>query len=246
MNWFLNHYFAEGPGIPKDAPKPEGVRLLAGTFAREWWELIKLNLLFLAASLPVVTLPAAYCAMVSVSVSMIEDRNVYLVRDFWAAFRSRFWAVTLVGVLLAGAQALAVLAVRSYALAAVDQILFAVPLAIALAVAVLLPVFAAHLFVARSCAPGAPLPLIVRAAALGLLARPLPGIAALLFTAMLWLAHISFYPASVFLPVLVNFSLGALVTSFAVLKGVRFGLSRLSAGREPESKTRPGDTRHNV
>ena len=60
MNWLANFYFGEGPGIPKDAPKPEGLRLLASVLGREWWALVKLNLLFIAFSLPIVTLPAAY------------------------------------------------------------------------------------------------------------------------------------------------------------------------------------------
>ena len=90
MNWLANFYFREGPGIPKDAPKPEGLRLLASVLGREWWAFLKLNLLFVAFSLPIVTLPAACFATVSICVAMIEDRNVYLWRDFWSAFRSRF------------------------------------------------------------------------------------------------------------------------------------------------------------
>ncbi len=33
MNWFLNFYFGEGPGIDKNAPKPKGLKLL-GTCSR--------------------------------------------------------------------------------------------------------------------------------------------------------------------------------------------------------------------
>lgn len=230
MNWFLNHYLAEGPGIPKDVPKPEGLRLLAATFGREWWELLKLNLLFLAFSLPLVTLPAAYYATTRIALTMIEDRNVYLGRDFREAFRARFREMTLLGALLLSGEALAVLAVRTYAEASQGQILFAAPLAISLTVTVLLPLYAVHLLVARACAQDAPFATVARAAAIGLLARPLPGLAALLFVALLWLAHVLFYPASVLLPVLVNFSLGALVTGFAVLQGVRYGLSQTRTG----------------
>ena len=106
MNFLLNHYFGEGPGIAKDAPKPTGLRLLLATFAREWWDLLKLNLLFVAFALPVVTIPAAYAAAVRVSVMMIEDRNVYLWRDFWTAFRARFRLTTAIGVAVAGIVAL--------------------------------------------------------------------------------------------------------------------------------------------
>ncbi len=228
MNWLYNYYFGEGRGIAKDAPAPEGLRLLASVLGREWWALVKLNLLFLALSLPIVTLPAAYFATVSIAVMMVEDRNVYLWRDFWSAFRAGLVPATLSGLVVCSAGALTVLALTTYAGAAKSNLLAAAPLAIAMAVSVLLPLFAAHLFVAMAEGAGRPFADIIKAAAIGLLARPLPGLAALLFVALLWLANILFYPASVVLPVLVNFSLGALVTSFAVLKGVQLGFSHIA------------------
>lgn len=227
MNWLTNYYFGEGPGIPKDAPKPEGLRLLAAVLGREWWELLKLNVLFILFALPVVTLPAAYFATVSVTLTMVEDRNVFLWRDFWTAFRSRFALVTLLGLVLCGGGALSALAIGTYAEAAKDNLLSVVPLSVAVTVSVLLPLYAIHLFVGLAEGADRSLAEIARAAAIGLLARPLPGLAALCVVALLWLAHILFYPASILLPVLVNFSLGALVTSFAVLRGVRFGFSHI-------------------
>jgi uncharacterized membrane protein YesL len=186
-----------------------------------------------------ITLPAAYFATVSICVAMIEDRNVYLWHDFWRAFRSRFLLATLLGLAFCSAGALTALAVETYAETAKGNLLFVAPLTVALAVSVLLPLFGASLFVAVAKAPGRPLPDIFRAAAIALLARPLPGLAALSFVALLWLAHILFYPASVLLPVLINFSLGALVTSFAVLKGVQLGFSQVAAVPPQGATERP-------
>ncbi|NGO52806.1 YesL family protein [Allomesorhizobium camelthorni] len=239
MNWVYNFYFREGPGIPKDAPKPVGMRLLAHVLGREWWELIKLNLLFIAFSLPLVTLPAAYMATVAICLAMIEDRNVYLLRDFWSAFRSRFLTATLLGLSFCGAGALVVLAVRTYAEAAKADLLFVAPFTVAVVVAILLPLGLAHLFVVLALGNHGSLRDMAKVAATGMLARPLPGLAALLFVALLWLAHVLFYPASVFLPVLVNFSLGALVTSFAVLKGVEFGFSHTGSAAGEGKAGRP-------
>ena len=241
MNWLTNLYFREGPGIPKDAPRPKGLRLLWATFAREWWTLIQLNLLFALFCLPVVTAPAAYFAMVTIVVTMIEDRNVWLWRDFWGAFRSRFGLTTLLGFAFAAAAALGVLAVRSYAAAAVDSVLFAAPLTLALVVTVLLPLYASHVFVALVLGEDRSLAAALRAGAVGLIVRPLPGLAALGLVGLLWLAHVHFYPASVFLPVLVNFSLGALVLSFAALKGTQFGFSHAS-GRVRNGRPEEPDT----
>ena len=228
MNWLHNYYFGEGPGIDKDAPKPEGLRLLASVLGREWWALVKLNLLFIAASLPIVTLPAAHYATVRITVAMVEDRNVYLWRDFWSAFRARFWLVTLSGAVFGGGGALTIFALQTYAGAAKSNLLFVAPLTIALVVAVLLPLFANHLLVALATSAGRSLADVFKASAIGMLMRPLPGLAALLFVALLWLASVFFFPASVPLPVLVNFSLGALVTSFAVRKGVQLGFSHVA------------------
>lgn len=241
MNWLVNFYFREGPGIQKTAPQPEGLRLLAFVLWREWWELLKLNLLFIAFSLPLVTLPAAWFATVSITVMMIEDRNVYLLRDFLAAFRSRFMLTGVIGTLLLGAGALSGLAISTYVEAARDNLVFAAPLAVAVVVAAALPLFGVHLFTALAMGRNRPLGDLVKASAIGLLVRPLPGLLALVFVAMLWLVHIAFYPASVFLPVLVNFSLGALVTSFAVIKGVQLGFSHLAANTLHET-TRSSDT----
>ncbi len=239
MNWFVNFYFGEGPGIAKDAPAPRGLRLLASVLGREWWALVKLNLLFLVAALPVVTLPAAWLATVSISVTMVEDRNVYLWRDFWRAFRSRFWLATLTGLIFCCAGALAIVAVRTYAMAAKGNLLSVAPLTIALTVSILLLLYGMHLFVGLAKGAGRPLTDIARASALGVLARPLPGLAALMFVVLLWLASIFFFPVSVFLPALVNFSLGALVTSFAVLEGVQFGLSRFATAPRQGPTKRP-------
>jgi len=238
MNWFLNFYFGEGPGIDKNAPKPKGLRLLGAVLAREWWELLKLNLVFIAFALPLVTLPAAWFAAISVSAAMLEDRNIWLFRDFWAAFRRRFALTTILGLVFCAGEALAILAIATYAEAATDQLVFAAPLTIAVVIALALPLLATNLFVALALRPDTRVADLFRLAAFALLARPLSGLAALAFVASLWVAHILFYPASVLLPVLVNFSLGALVFSFAAIGGVHLGFSYLQAttrSRTPRS-----------
>jgi len=227
--WLANHYFGEGPGIDKNTPKPEGLRLLLSVLSREWWELLKLNLLFLVFALPLVTLPAAAFATVLVTVTMVEDRNVWLFKDFWRAFLSRFWLVTGLGLIFAAAGGLCGLALVAYAEAARESLMFAAPLAVAAAVSAALPLYAASFMVALAKAGEAKFGTVLRAAAIGVFARPLPPIFALAFVLALWLVHIAFYPVSVFMPVLVNFSLGALVMSLATLEGVQLGFSRLQS-----------------
>ncbi len=239
MNFLVNLYFREGPGIDKNAPAPTGLRLLAHVAGREWWDLIKLNVLVIAFSLPLVTLPAAWFAAMRVSVMMIEDRNVYLLREFWAAFRSGFWRATGFGAILIAAGALAVIAVQTYAALALASLIYAAPLALAIAMAIIVPLFALYLFTALAMDTKATIARLLKAAGLGLLRNPLSGLSALAVIGALWIAHILFYPASVILPVLVNFSFGALIGSFGAMKGVRFGLARSSTANGAAERAQP-------
>ncbi len=241
MNWLTNHYFGEGPGIAKDAPKPTGLRLLWSVFGREWWELIKLNLLFLIFALPLVTLPAATIALAAVTLAMIEDRNVWLLKDFWAAFRSRFVATTALGLAFVALLCLSGLALVTYTNAVRDNLWFAPLMVVAAFITILLPIWASHFAVALVLGRSEPLGTILKVATIGFLARPLPGFLALAFVAALWGVHILFYPASVFMPVLVNFSLGALVMNFAVYRGVLFGFSHFKTSSQ-HSKTGSPET----
>lgn len=230
--------FREGPGVSKDAPPKTGLALFASILRREWWALVKLNLMFLIASLPLITLPAAYLAMTRLCVTMVDDQNHYLLRDFRRAFTRRFATATLTGLFTLGIGAMAIFAVTSYASAAKDHLFFAAPLGLVTGVIALLPIYASTLMVVLAISD-LPLKHALRAGFFGLLARPLPGLAALAVMIALWLAHIAFYPASVLMPVLVNFSLGALTMSFAMLPGARAGIEYVGVEAPGTNSTRP-------
>lgn len=97
MGWYSKFYGTAGPGILKDEPKPAGIRLFFSTLLREWKTLIKLNLLFLVFCMPVITIPAALCAMQHITLKLIQDEPVLLVPDFFRAFRRLFKRTTLWG-----------------------------------------------------------------------------------------------------------------------------------------------------
>lgn len=239
MQWMRGYFLKEGPGIPKDAPKKTGLALFMDILGREWWELVKLNLVFILFSLPLVTLPAAQVAASRICVAMVEDRNCYLWRDFWETFRTRFVSTTLAGASLGAAFAVTGYALAVYMRAAAQNLAFALPLAVALVVLVLIPLLAAHLFALLAMCR-LPLSRLLPIACLGLLARPLPGLAALAFVAALWLAHVLFYPASVLMPAVLNFSVGTLAMTFGVHKAaVRF-LPLAEAREDGTPETRRG------
>ncbi|NEH38345.1 DUF624 domain-containing protein [Rhizobium ruizarguesonis] len=215
MQWLRDMWTREGPGIPKDAPKRTGLALFAEILVREWWEMVKLNFLFILAGLFVVTLPAALAAMARVSVALVEDRNTYLLRDFTEAFLRYFWRATAWGLALAGALAVCIHAIATYGAGARDNLLLSAPLTVALVATAFVAVLACHLVILMVMRDLPALQLL-RLAALASVVRPFPALAALAFTAGLWLAHILFYPVSVFMPATFNFSLGMFAVAFGV------------------------------
>lgn len=89
------------PGIDKNAPKKKGFARYLETLWREFFPLLKLNLLFLISCVPIVTIPAALTAMNRITVTMVRDRNYFMLSDYWDAFKRDFWRSLLAGVLFA-------------------------------------------------------------------------------------------------------------------------------------------------
>lgn len=79
------------PDIPKDAPKKKGAAKVFSTLWREFWGLIKLNILFILTCIPVVTIPASITAMSRITCTMVRDENYFLWVDYWKAFKRDFW-----------------------------------------------------------------------------------------------------------------------------------------------------------
>ena len=85
----------------KDYPRQQGrelefIRFLKTMF-REFWELMKLNFLFILTCLGVVTIPAAITARNAITITMYRDKNHFLWRDYWKAFKADFWRSLLGG-----------------------------------------------------------------------------------------------------------------------------------------------------
>ncbi|MGE6738699.1 DUF624 domain-containing protein [Allorhizobium pseudoryzae] len=224
MQWLEAFWTKEGKGIPKDAPAKTGLALIADILRREWWELVKLNLLFLAASLPVVTLPAALFGMAHVCRLIVEDRNVYLLRDFLEAMRDHALRASLWAIVTTGAVSAGIYAIITYGTYAQDALIYAVPLTVSLVASVFVALTSSY-FVMVSVTGRRSVGVNIRQAALVALLHPLPMLAALAVIALLWLAHILFYPVSVFMPAMVNFSFGM----FAVAFGAQWAVAQVLA-----------------
>nr|WP_321455555.1 hypothetical protein [uncultured Cohaesibacter sp.] len=223
MQWLTNWMMKEGPGIRKDEPKKTGLALFFSILAREPWELFKLNLLMLVLSIPVVTIPANFAAGCRICTLMIEDEVVFLWRDYWRAFARLGPKATGYGLVLALGLSLCGYAFFIYSQFALNDVIYIAPAVLAFFVFLFLMMVGVCLFALLAKGNMAPVDM-VKAALVASLARPLSVIAGVGFAALLWLAHIVFYPASIFLPVVLNFSLGAFAMMFGAYRATDFAL----------------------
>lgn len=83
MELWKPSYLKEGPGIEKDAPPKTGLALFFEILVREFWQVLKLNLLFVACVLPLATFGPARAALSRCTMNMVRD----LPNDVWYDFR---------------------------------------------------------------------------------------------------------------------------------------------------------------
>ena len=87
MGLFAKRFEREGAG----RPLPEGgLKRYAAVLFNNFWKLVGANLLFLAFSLPVITMPAALCALNRVCMLLIRNGYCFLWQDFWQEFKRSF------------------------------------------------------------------------------------------------------------------------------------------------------------
>lgn len=68
-------------------------------FLSRFWDMVKLNFLWILFSLPIVTIGAATVAAYSVSLKMIDDSEGYIGRQFWKAFKDNLKQGILLGII---------------------------------------------------------------------------------------------------------------------------------------------------
>lgn len=56
MSFFNDFYTKPGPGIPKDMPSKKGIKLYFEIFLRHFWDLLKLNFIYVIFSIPMAVL----------------------------------------------------------------------------------------------------------------------------------------------------------------------------------------------
>ena len=200
-------------------PRPTGLRLLWDILRREWWLLVKLNILFWLCCLPLVTIPAALKAMSRICVLLLRGESRDLWRDWWDAFRGGFLRTTVVGGIMALALFAAGYGICFYGTAMAGNGLFAIPVILLLLAAAVLTMSLFSLFplleFSELSAGDA-----VRSALLLVLVRLPQNLAVLLVLAGMTAAYLLAYPYSSFVLCSIALSLFWLTACFAAWPGL--------------------------
>lgn len=146
MGIFKNHYNTPGPGISKDAPRKKGIALFFDIFLREFFDLLKLNLLFLLFCVPIVTIPAAFTAMSKITVTMVRDENHFLWTDFWSEFKADFVKSLGAGALVFLGSGMGAFGLWFYNRMAANSLFFYFPLGLSLLFVMFLTIMGFYIF----------------------------------------------------------------------------------------------------
>lgn len=217
--FFRKDYAAPGPGVDPNAPEKTGLRRFFEILQLECGTLLKLNLLFLISSIPLVTLPAALFAMHQVVRRMILDQPVdcfYHYRMAWKRFwKTAYAAFLLVAVPLAGAG----YGVLTYLRFAAENPLFFLPFM--LCSTVFLVTMLASTYFYPILSTGVPLKKAIRPAVVLGAAKPLRALAAAVCVYGLPLMAALAFPISILYLVMIGFSLPCLLGNFFVRTVIR-------------------------
>ncbi|HIS02398.1 MAG TPA: YesL family protein [Candidatus Pullichristensenella avicola] len=207
------------PDLTREAVKRRGFLGFMETLWREFFELIKLNLLFLLACVPVVTIPAAVTGMCGVVTKMARDKNHFLWPDFWKAFKRDFGLSLLGGLIYAAA--LAVFSVSTafyYRLMATSM--FFVVLAGFSACLLLLALCSAFYFFPMLATVDLPLRALLKNALVLTFTNYKKTLPALGWSLLLLVVGVGLLPYSVILVLFILFALIALVNTYLVYPAI--------------------------
>lgn len=215
MLWFRPGYLKEGPGIEKDAPSKTGLALFFEILVREFWQLLKLNLLFVICALPLVTFGAARAALSRCTMNMVRDVPNDVWDDFRQELKKDFSRNTALGLLELFALGMLMLLLSLPGVrgnTAVCVVLLALTAIVVLVLGYLWPMVVAV---------DVPLRAAIKNAAVLALAFPQHSLPALVVALLLYGLSFWLFPLSLPLVLFVPFGMGSFVTSFAAWSDIR-------------------------
>lgn len=220
MGLFGDRYSRPGPGIEKDAPKKEGLALFWDILVREFFELVKLNLLFLLFCIPIITIPAALTAMSRITLSMVRDEPYFMWTDFLRSFRTNFRQSLLGGAPLLLVTSIAGLGVLFYGPMLPTHPVFYLLAGICFLAFVMLSIMDFYFFPMVALLELKLVALLKNALYLGIICL-LHNFAAFACIGVLTFLMVFFFPVSFFPLVLLHFSFTNLISVFCAYAGLR-------------------------
>lgn len=209
---FRRDYSTPGPGIDPNAPEKTGLARFIEILTLEAPTLLKLNLLFLVTSIPVVTIPLAIFGMNQVIRKMMLDQPVLCFYDYRTAIK-RFWKQAYAAFFLT-AVPLAVSGVGAYFYLnrAVGNIIMFAPFVVCSTVFLVTLLASAYLYGVLSTGEG-----VRQSVRLSLrlgLGKPLRAVLAVLFYCGPLIASVLAFPISGLYLLLIGFSAPCFVGNF--------------------------------
>ena len=208
------------PGIEKNAPKKKGFALFLETLWREFFPLIKLNLLFILSCIPIVTIPAALTAMNRITATMVRDRNYFMWIDYWKAFKQDFGKSLLAGLIMAAALALFGLSTWFYYMLSVTAGKLFLILAGCSACLLLSAYFAALYFFPMLAIVNLPAMTLLKNSLILAYTKFKRTLPAALLSLALGFCAVGFFPFSMVYVVCISFSLSSLISNFFIVKPI--------------------------
>lgn len=95
MRLFKPNFEREGPGVDKNEPSKKGISLFFYLLTTRFWDILKLNMIFILYSLPIFTIGPAFGAMTSITMSIVQNKHIFIFSDFHEAFKLN-WKQSLV------------------------------------------------------------------------------------------------------------------------------------------------------
>ena len=86
----FNNYQREGKGVDKDSGDRLPIVVFFDIFFRKAWSLLKVNLLFLLACIPIVTIGPATAGMTKILRNYAREEHAFIWSDFWETFKQNF------------------------------------------------------------------------------------------------------------------------------------------------------------
>lgn len=96
---FFGDYNTPGRGVLKTPHEKKGFFKFWEIYGRHMWKLIQVNLLYLLFCCLIVTFGPATAAMTKVVRNYSQERNVFLLHDFWDAFKKNFKQGFIMGII---------------------------------------------------------------------------------------------------------------------------------------------------